>query len=126
MPTGHGTRKRSAFVRTMARQPARQTSFHSIEGLLENLLIAGFSEFLSRLIDPFFLQRILRRAIGLVEHAEDAGEWELGKFVRGELVSDVVAKLVLGCVVPFLFLDHFETAALLRIGWIEYVGEKFD
>ena len=41
-------------------------------------------------------------------------------------VGDVVAEFVLGCVVPFFFLDHFEAAALLRIGRIEYVGKKFD
>jgi len=37
-----------------------------------------------------------------------------------------VPQLVLGTVVPFFFLDHFEAAAFLRIGRIEYVREKFD
>src|SRR5437879_3323549 len=101
-------------------------SLHSVEGFLEDLEIAGVPSLLTSVLDPFLFQRVFGRAIGFVEHTEDAGERKLREFVGGELVGDVVSELVLGCAVPFLFLDHFKAAALLRIGWIEYVGEKFD
>src|SRR5438552_3811934 len=94
-------------------------SLHAIKCLLQKLEVAGISHFLPRALDPFFLQRILGRTIALIKDAEDAGEWELREFVGSELVSDVVAQLVLGSVVPFLFLDHFEATALARIGRIE-------
>jgi len=77
-------------------------------------------------LDPFLFQRVLGRAIRFVKYAEDAGERELGEFVGGQLVGDVVTQLVLGRVVPFLFLDHFEAAAFFWIGGIEYVREKFN
>ena len=82
--------------------------------------------FLARGFDPFLLERVLGRTIGFVKHSEDAGERELRELVGGELVGDVVTEFVLGRVVPFSFLDQFEAAAFLRIGWIEYVREKFD
>ena len=47
------------------------------------------------------------------------------QLISGELVGDVVAELVLGGVIPFLFLDDFEIAAFPRIGRIEGAGEKF-
>src|SRR6187200_1655057 len=67
-----------------------------------------------------------RWTIGFVEDAEDAREWERCELVCGDLVSYVVPELVLGCAVPFLFLDDFEAAALLRISRVEYVWKKFD
>ena len=48
------------------------------------------------------------------------------EFVGGQLVGDVVAHFVLGGVVPFPFLDHFEAAAFARVGWVEDVRKKFD
>ncbi len=104
----------------------RTLSLYSVEGFLEDFEIAGIASLLSRCFDPLFLEGILRRAIRLVKHSEDAGERKRGEFVRGELVGDVVAHFVLGCAVPFLFLDHFETAALAWVGWIEDVREKLD
>src|SRR5262249_8762710 len=101
-------------------------SFHSVKCLLENRLIACLAEFLARLLNPFFLERILRRAIGFVECPEYAGEGERGEFVRGELVGDVVPELVLRCAVPSFFLDYFEAAAFFWIGRVEHVREKFD
>src|SRR6266478_3609402 len=88
-------------------------SLHFVEGFLENFEIAGVAGFFARSLDPFLLQRILRWSVRFVKHAEDAGERKRCEFIRGEFVGDVVAEFVLGCVVPFLFLDHFETAALL-------------
>src|SRR5205823_11517618 len=44
----------------------------------------------------------------------------------GEFVGDVVAQLVLGGVVPFLFLDQLEAAAFARVGRIEGTRIKFD
>src|SRR5437763_1710054 len=76
--------------------------------------------------DPFFLEGILRRPVVLVKDAEDARERQLRQFIGGELVGDVVAQLVLGGVVPFLFLDQLEAAAFARIGRIEGAGIKFD
>src|SRR4029077_5726464 len=84
------------------------SSLHSVEGLLENFEIAGVAGFFARSLDPFLLQRILRRAIGFVEDAEDAGEGKCGEFVRGDLIGDVMPQLVLRCAVPFLFLNDFE------------------
>ena len=101
-------------------------SLNSVEGFLKNFKIAGVANLFARLLNPLFLQRILRRTIGFVKHSEYAGERKRGEFIRGDLVGDVVTEFVLGCAVPFLFLDHFEAAALLRIGRIEYVGKKFD
>src|SRR5437764_11316971 len=101
-------------------------SLHPIKSFLSQLQVARVANFLARIVDPLFFERVFRWAIGLVKNAEDAGERELREFVSGELVGDVVPELVLGTVVPFLFLDHFEAAALLRVGRIEYVREKFD
>src|SRR5437899_10945547 len=100
--------------------------FHSVERLLEKLQIRHAAGFFASTLDPFFLESILCRSVILIKHPKYSGEWELRQFVSGELVGDVVPQLVLGRVVPFLLLDHFETAAFLRIGWIEYVREKFD
>ena len=101
-------------------------SLNSVESFLKNFEIAGVAHFFARLLDPFFLQRILRRAIGFVKDSEHTGEWKRGEFVCGEFVGDVVPQLVLGRVVPFSLLDQFEAAALLRVGGIEHVREKFD
>ena len=81
-------------------------------------------KFFARGFDPFLLERILGWAIAFVKDAEDAGEWELREFVGGELVGDVVAQLVLGSVVPFLFLDQLEAAAFARIARIECTRDK--
>ena len=75
---------------------------------------------------PLFLERVFGRAIVFVEDAEDAGKWDLRQLVGGELVGDVVAKLVLRGVVLFLFLDQREGAAFARVGRVEGAGEKFD
>src|SRR6266853_2508356 len=79
-------------------------SLHFVEGFLENFEIARVAGFFSRSLDPFLLQRILRRAVRFVEDAEDAGEGKCRKFIRGDLIGDVMPQLVLGCAVPFLFL----------------------
>jgi hypothetical protein len=102
------------------------TSLHPVECFLENLLIGGAAEFFARAIDPSFLERVLGGTISFIEDAEDAGEWELGQFVGGKLVGDIMTQFVLGRVVPFLFLDQLEGAALARVGRIKSAGEKFD
>ena len=51
-----------------------QRSLHPIERLLQQLQIARLAELLARAIDPFLLQRVLGRAIALVEDPEYAGE----------------------------------------------------
>src|SRR6266436_3257028 len=102
------------------------TSFYSVECFLENFEIAGVASLLSARLDPLLLQRILRWTVSLIKYAEDARERERGQSVRCQLVGDIVAHFVLGCAVPFLFLDHFEAAAFFRVGGIEYVREKFD
>src|SRR6266576_6958348 len=84
-------------------------SLHFVEGFLENFEIAGVAGLFARVLNPFLLQRVFGRTIGFVKHAKDAGERERGEFIRSEFVGDVVAEFVLGCVVPFLFLDDFET-----------------
>src|SRR5437667_3425202 len=101
-------------------------SLHSVEGLLEQFEIGSLTSFFARAFDPLLFERVLRRAVGFVEDAENPGERELGEFVGSELVGNIMPQLVLGCAVPFLFLDHFEAAAFLRIGRIEHVGKKFD
>src|SRR6267143_6809170 len=101
-------------------------SFHSVECLLEQFQIAGVSCFLASGLDPFFLESILRWPVVLIKDAEDAWERQLRQFICGELVGDIVAQLVLGGVVPFLFLDQFEAAAFAWIGRIEGAGIKFD
>src|SRR6266850_81604 len=101
-------------------------SFHSVECLLEELQVRSVSCFLASGLDPFFLERILRWPVVLVKDAEDAWERQLRQFIGGELVGDIVAQLVLGGVVPFLFLDQLETAAFAWIGRIEGAGIKFD
>ncbi len=101
-------------------------SLHSIECFLQNLEVAAIASLFSCRFDPFFLESIFRRPIRLVKHAEDAGERKRGEFVCSELVGDVVAEFVLGCVVPLFLLNDFEAAALLRIGRVEDVREKFD
>ena len=101
-------------------------SLNSVERFLKNFEIAGVANLFARLLNPFFLQRILCRTIGFVKHSEYAGEGKRGEFICGDLIGDIVTEFVLGCVVPFLLLDHFEASAFLRIGRIEYVGKKFD
>src|SRR4029453_14916776 len=101
-------------------------SLHSVEGFLENFDIAGVANLFARILNPLLFQRVLRWAIGFVEHAEHARERKRLEFIRSKFVRDVVAEFVLGCVVPFLFLDHFEAAALLWISRVEYVGKEFD
>src|SRR6476660_44087 len=101
-------------------------SFHSVECLLEELQVRSASCFFASGLDPFFLESILRRPVVLVKDAENARERQLRQFICGELVGDVVAQLVLGGVVPFLFLDQLEAAALTWIGRIEGAGIKFD
>src|SRR6266403_4623617 len=101
-------------------------SFHSVECLLEELPVRSVSCFLASRLDPFFLESILRRPVVLIKDAEDAWERQLRQFIGGELVGDVVAQLVLGGVVPFLFLDQLEAAAFAWIGRIEGAGIKFD
>ena len=117
---------RAAFAEATASQGATcaPRSLNSIEGFLENFEVAGVANLFARLLDPFFLERILGRTIGLVEHAEYAGKGERGQFVGSEFVGDVVAEFVLGCVVPFFLLNHFEAAALFWIGRVEHVREK--
>ncbi len=102
------------------------SSLHSVEGLLENFDVARATNFFSSGFNPLLFESVFSRAIGFVEYAEDARERELREFVRSELVCHVVPQFVLGCVVPFPFLDQFEAAAFLGIGGIEYVWEKFD
>src|SRR3954447_21798342 len=109
-----------------ARAPLAPLSLNPIEGFLKNFEVAGVANLFARLLDPFFLQRIFRGTIGFVKHPEHAGEWNRGKFIRGDLVSDIVTEFILRCVVPLLLLYHFEAAAFARIGRIEYVREKFD
>src|SRR5882724_13675688 len=89
----------------------RSTSFHPVEGFLEQVEVGRIAQLLSSSIDPFFFQRVLGWPIGFVKDAEDAGERDLGQFVSGEFVGDVVTQLVFRSVVPFLFLDQFEAAA---------------
>ena len=101
-------------------------SFHSVECFLEQFQVRSTASLFTGRLDPFFLERVLGRTIGFVKHAKDAGERERGEFICGELVGNVVAHFILGCAVPFSFLDHFEAAAFLRISRIEYVREKFD
>src|SRR5260370_12561935 len=101
-------------------------SLHSVERFLQKLKVGRVASFFASGLNPLFLERVFGRTIGFVEHAEDSWERELRQFVSCELVGDVVPQLVLGCIVPFLFLDHFETAAFLRISRIKDVGEKFD
>src|SRR4029077_14520642 len=101
-------------------------SFHSVECLLEELQVRSVSCFFASGLDPFFLEGILCWPVILVKDAEDAGERQLRQLIGGELVGDVVAQLVLGGVVPFLFLDQLEAAALAWIGRIEGTGIKFD
>src|SRR5437762_215731 len=101
-------------------------SFRSVECRLEQFQIAGVPCFLASRLDPFFLEGILRRPVVLVKDAEDARERQLRQFIGGKLVGDVVAQLVLGGVVPFLFLDQLKAAALTWIGRIEGAGIKFD
>src|SRR5882672_10798769 len=103
----------------VARGPSAPLSLHFVEGFLENVEIAGVANLFARVLNPFFFQRVFGRTIGFVKHAEDAWERKRCEFIRGEFVGDVVAEFVLRCVVPFPFLDHFETAPLLWIGWIE-------
>src|SRR5437016_12759743 len=91
-------------------------SFHSVECLLEELQVRSVSCFLASRLDPFFLESILRRPVILIKDAEDARERQLRQFIGGKLVGDVVAQLVLGGVVPFLFLDQLKAAALTWIG----------
>src|SRR6266849_5212759 len=102
------------------------TSFHSVESLLQDFDVGSVSCFFSARLDPLLLERVFSRAIGFVEHAENAGERQCGEFVRGELVGDVVTEFVLGRAVPLLLLDYFKAAAFFRVGRIEYVREKFD
>ena len=66
-------------------------SLHSVEGLSENFDVACAAGLFTCRFNPLFLQRVFRRAIGLVKHAEDAWERQLSEFVRGELVGHVVA-----------------------------------
>ena len=51
--------------------------FHPIESLLEDFDVGGVTNFFARDLDPLFLERVFRWAVGLVEDAEDAGEWEV-------------------------------------------------
>ena len=101
-------------------------SLYSVEGFLKHFEIAGIANLFARLLNPFFLQRIFRGTIGFVKHSEYAGERKRGEFIRGDLVSHIMTEFVLRCVVPFLFLYHFEASAFARIGRIEHVGKKFD
>ena len=48
--------------------------FHSVERLLEKLQVRRAACFFAGIVDPLFLERIFGRAIGLIKHAEDAGE----------------------------------------------------
>src|SRR5439155_5649931 len=115
--------KRSGWSRDCGMLPRL---FDSVESSLENFEVAGVAGFFARSLDPFLLQRILRWSVRFVEDAEDAGKGNCGEFVRGDFIRDVMPQFVLGCAVPFLFLNDFEAAALFWIGWIEYVREKFD
>src|SRR6476619_671263 len=101
-------------------------SFHSVECLLEELQVRSVSCFLASGLDPFFLESSLRWPVVLVKDAEDARERQLRQFIGSKLVGDVVAQLILRGVVPFLFLDQLEAAALAWIGRIEGAGIKFD
>src|SRR6187431_2485061 len=100
-------------------------SLHSVEGFLENCEIAGIASFFAGRLNPLFLQCVLRWTIGFVEHTENAGERKRCEFVCGDFVGDVVPQFILWCAVPFLFLNYFEASALLRIGRVEHVREKF-
>src|SRR5881227_3384337 len=92
-------------------------SLHFVEGFLENFEIAGVAGFFARSLDPFLLQRILRWSVRFVEDAEDAGKGNCGEFVRGDFIRDVMPQFVLGCAVPFLFLNDFEAAPFLD--WLD-------
>jgi hypothetical protein len=101
-------------------------SLHAIKRFLEKFEIRSVAALFARRLNPFLLQRVFGWAIVLVKNPKYSRERELGEFVGGELVGDVVAQLVLGRVVPFLFLNHFEAAAFLRVGRIEHVRKEFD
>ena len=120
---------RSAFVGTTARQVnhySGKSSLHSVECLLEKLQVRGIAGLLARTLDPLFLERVLGRAIALVEDAEHSWKRKLRQFVGGELVGDVVAQLVLRGVVPFFLLDQLEGAAFARVARVEYPRIKLD
>src|SRR5262245_47179805 len=89
-------------------------SLHPIKRFLQDFEIAGVPNFVARIFNPFLFQRVLRWTIGFVEDAEHTGERKRCELVCGDLVSDIVAQLVLRCAVPFFFLDEFEAAAFLR------------
>ena len=116
--------ERSAFKLESKKQEER-TLFNPIKCFLQNLEIACVPSLFASRFDPLLLQGVFRRAVGFVEHAEHAWERERRQLVRGQFVRHIMSQLVLGCVVPFLFLDHFKAAALLRIGRIEHVRKKF-
>ncbi len=66
-------------------------SLHSVERFLQNLEIACFAGLFACGFDPLFLQRVFGRAIGFVEHAEDAWERERRQLVRGQLIRHVMS-----------------------------------
>ena len=103
----------------VARVPSAPLSLNSVEGFLKNFKIAGIANLFARLLNPFFLQRILRRSIGFVKHSEYAGERKGGEFIRGEFVGDVVAEFVLRSVVVFFLVNYREGAAFARVGGVE-------
>ena len=57
-------------------------SLYFVEGFLENFEIAGAAGLFACRFNPLLLQRVFGRAIGLVKHAEDAGERERCEFIR--------------------------------------------
>ena len=48
------------------------------------------------------------------------------RLIGGEFVGDVVTHLVLGGVVPFLFLDELKRSAFARVGRVEDAGIELD
>ena len=66
-------------------------SLHSVEGLSEDFDVACAAGLFTCRFNPLFLQRVFRRAIGLVKHAEDAWERKGRQLVRGQFVRHVMS-----------------------------------